>query len=88
MHDEELNFHGLEGRESLTLALPAGKKFFLNVGSTGQPRDGDPRACYAVLEDHQITWHRVAYDHRATMQKILDTVVLSDVLARRLALGK
>ena len=60
----------------------------LNHGSTGQPRDGDPRACYAVLEDHQVTWHRVAYDYRITQKKILDTGVLSEVLARRLAIGK
>jgi diadenosine tetraphosphatase ApaH/serine/threonine PP2A family protein phosphatase len=88
LHDEELRFHGLEGRESLTLPLPPGRKYFVNVGSTGQPRDGDPRACYAILEEHQITWHRVAYDLRATQQKILETGVLSEVLARRLALGK
>ncbi len=88
MHDEELRFHGLEGEETLTLPLPDKGKFFINVGSTGQPRDGDNRACYAVLEEHQITWHRVAYDYRLTMQKILDTGVLSDILARRLALGK
>ena len=36
-------------------------------------RDGDPRACYAVLEDHQVTWHRIAYDYRITQKKILDT---------------
>jgi diadenosine tetraphosphatase ApaH/serine/threonine PP2A family protein phosphatase len=88
MHDEEMRFHGLEGRETLTMPLAEGKKFFVNVGSTGQPRDGDARACYAVLEDHQVTWHRVTYDHRTTMQKIMDTGVLSEVLARRLAVGK
>jgi len=88
MHDEDLRFHGLDGRESLTLPLPENLHCFLNVGSTGQPRDGDPRACYAILEEHQITWHRVPYDHRVTMQKILDTGVLSEVLARRLAVGK
>lgn len=88
MHDEEMRFHGLEGRETLTLPLPEGRKFFINVGSTGQPRDGDNRACYAVLEDDAITWHRVPYDYRTTMQKILDTGVLSEVLARRLAIGK
>jgi len=88
VHDEELHFHGLEGRETLTLPLKPGKKYFVNVGSTGQPRDGDPRACYAVLEDEQVTWHRVTYDYRATMQKILDTGLLSEVLARRLAVGK
>jgi diadenosine tetraphosphatase ApaH/serine/threonine PP2A family protein phosphatase len=88
LHDEELRFHGLEGRETLTLPLPEGERLFVNVGSTGQPRDGDNRACYAVLEEHQVTWHRVAYDYRATMQKILDTGFLSEVLARRLAIGK
>ena len=88
VHDEDLRFHGLEGREQLTLQLPEGKKFFVNVGSTGQPRDGDNRACYAVLEDHQVTWHRIPYNFRATQKKILDTGVLSEVLARRLELGK
>jgi predicted phosphodiesterase len=88
MHDEELRFHGLEGRSELTLPLPEGRKFFLNVGSTGQPRDGDNRACYAVLEEHQITWYRVPYDIRAVQQKILDTGKLSEVLARRLVIGK
>jgi diadenosine tetraphosphatase ApaH/serine/threonine PP2A family protein phosphatase len=88
LHDEELRFHGLEGRETLTLPLPRGRKSFVNVGSIGQPRDGDNRACYAVLEDESVTWHRVPYDFRATMQKILDTGVLSEVLARRLAIGK
>jgi diadenosine tetraphosphatase ApaH/serine/threonine PP2A family protein phosphatase len=88
MHDEEGHFHGMAGSETLTLELPEGRKAFLNVGSTGQPRDGDNRACYAVLEDHQVTWYRVPYDYRATMQKILDTGVLSEVLARRLAVGK
>lgn len=88
MHDADLRFHGLGGAEKLTLALPEGKKCFLNVGSVGQPRDGDNRACYAVLEDHQVTWHRVAYDFQSTADKILRTGVLSEVLARRLALGK
>jgi diadenosine tetraphosphatase ApaH/serine/threonine PP2A family protein phosphatase len=63
-------------------------KLMVNVGSVGQPRDGDNRACYAVLEDDQVTWHRVAYDFQATAEKILRTGVLSEVLARRLALGK
>ena len=72
----------------LTLPLPLGKKYFINVGSVGQPRDSDNRACYAVLEDEQVTWHRVPYDFMATADKILRTGVLSEVLARRLAMGK
>ena len=88
MHDESLRFSGLDGHESCTLEIPAHGKLFINVGSTGQPRDGDNRACYAVLEDERVTWHRVAYDYRATMQRILDTGELSDLLARRLTIGK
>lgn len=88
LYDENLRFHGLDRRASWTLPLPEGSKFFVNVGSTGQPRDGDPRACYAVLEDHQVTWHRVPYDFKETQRKILATGALSEVLARRLAIGK
>lgn len=88
VHDDEFRFHDLEKRETRTFRFEPGRKYFVNVGSTGQPRDGDPRACYAVMEDHQVTWHRVAYDFRITQKKILDTGVLSDVLARRLAMGK
>jgi predicted phosphodiesterase len=88
LHDESLLFTGLKGADSLTLPLPEGRKFFVNVGSVGQPRDSDNRACYAVLEDHQVTWHRVAYDYQVTAEKILRTGVLSEVLARRLSMGK
>ena len=51
-------------------------------------RDSDQRACYAVLEDHQVTWQRVPYDFRTTMEKIMNTGVLHEILARRLAIGK
>jgi predicted phosphodiesterase len=88
LHDEDLRFHGLSGAQTLTLPLPQGTKAFINVGSVGQPRDSDNRACYAVLEEEQVTWHRVPYNFQATADKILRTGALSEVLARRLALGK
>jgi diadenosine tetraphosphatase ApaH/serine/threonine PP2A family protein phosphatase len=88
LHDEGLRFQGLAGADELTLPLPSERKYFVNVGSVGQPRDSDNRACYAVLEDQQVTWHRVPYDFMATADKILRTGVLSEVLARRLAMGK
>ena len=88
IHDEDLRFQGMGGAEELTVPLPDGGKFFINVGSVGQPRDGDCRACYAVLEENQVTWHRVAYDYRTTMNKIMSTGALSEILARRLAVGK
>ena len=88
VHTADLRFRGLEGREELTAELPQGEQAIVNVGSVGQPRDGDNRACYAVLEEDRVTWHRVAYDYRTTMDKILRTGVLNELLARRLALGK
>lgn len=88
MHDESLRFQGLSGADHLSLELPPDKKVFVNVGSVGQPRDSDNRACYAVLEEDRVTWFRVPYDHQMTAEKILRTGVLSEVLARRLAMGK
>lgn len=43
-------------------------------GSVGQPRDGNPAACYLVFDtvSHQITFHRVPYDHEAAAQRIID----------------
>jgi diadenosine tetraphosphatase ApaH/serine/threonine PP2A family protein phosphatase len=88
IHDDSLRFRSLEGAAELTLPLEPGRRYFVNVGSTGQPRDGDNRACYAVLEDHRVTWYRVEYDFRVTQEKILRTGVLSEILARRLSMGK
>lgn len=86
--DDELRFHGLEGAAEKSYPLDPNRRYFINVGSTGQPRDGDNRACYAVLEDEKVTWHRVAYDFRVTQEKIQRTGVLHEVLARRLAIGR
>jgi diadenosine tetraphosphatase ApaH/serine/threonine PP2A family protein phosphatase len=88
LHDESLRFRALEGAGELTLPLEEGQRYFINVGSTGQPRDGDNRACYAILEEHQVTWCRVEYDFRITQDKILKTGLLSEILARRLSVGK
>jgi diadenosine tetraphosphatase ApaH/serine/threonine PP2A family protein phosphatase len=88
MHTEDLRFTGLDGADELTLDLPEGHKLLINVGSVGQPRDGDNRACYAVLEDRQVHWYRVPYDYRSTMDKIMATGSLSELLARRLQIGK
>ena len=41
-----------------------------------------------VLEDDRVTWHRVPYDFRSTMRKIFDQPELSDLLGRRLEIGK
>jgi putative phosphoesterase len=45
-----------------------GDKVYCNPGSVGQPRDGDPRAAFAVYEDGEFALHRVEYD----MQTVFD----------------
>ena len=69
--------------------IEPGRKYFINVGSVGQPRDGDWRSAYAVY-DHdtqQIYIRRVPYD-LATAQKKIRAAGLPEPLAERLALGK
>ncbi len=46
------------------------EKVMVNVGSVGQSRDGDPRACYVVLIDDQVTFRRVEYAIGTTVEKI------------------
>ena len=58
-------------------------------GSAGQPRDGNPAACYAVFEpeESRLTFHRVPYDHDTAARKII-AAGLPEVLARRLVDGR
>lgn len=51
-----------------TETLDGPLKLIINAGSVGQPRDGDPRAAYAILDTtaRQYTWHRVPYDVERT----------------------
>jgi predicted phosphodiesterase len=71
------------------LKLEVGRKYLINVGSVGQPRDGDPRAAYVMydLDKGTIELRRVPYDFRETQRKILDHG-LPHRLAFRLAQGR
>lgn len=64
------------------------EKVLINVGSVGQPRDRDPRACYVILEEGLIRFLRVEYDVQATMEKIRAIPELDDYLAVRLEDGR
>ena len=64
------------------------EKAMINVGSVGQPRDGDPRACYVVLEDGLVRFRRVAYPFEKTIQKIYDIPDLDNFLGDRLRDGR
>jgi len=60
----------------------------VNIGSVGQPRDGDARASFATFDGEAVRFHRVAYDYQATMAKIRAIPDLPDYLADRLAQGR
>ncbi|MCC6572720.1 MAG: metallophosphoesterase family protein [Planctomycetes bacterium] len=64
-----------------------GKKYVLNVGSVGQPRDGDTRACYVIWNDKKFTWRRVEYDLKKTVAKIRANKEIDSYNADRLERG-
>jgi diadenosine tetraphosphatase ApaH/serine/threonine PP2A family protein phosphatase len=70
------------------LVLAPGRKYILSVGSVGQPRDYDNRACFVVYDtvSHVLEYHRVAYDIEASAQKIFDAKLALN-FGKRLFLG-
>lgn len=71
------------------ITLEAGKKYFFNTGSVGQPRDQDWRASYAIYTpaEQTIQWRRLPYDIETTQKKII-AAGLPERLALRLAEGR
>ena len=65
----------------------ATKKYIVNVGSVGQPRDNDTRACYVEIDQNNIYFRRVEYDYKATANRIFQIERLSDKLGHRLTKG-
>ena len=86
--DEALRFHGLDGEDSCTMELPSDGKFFVNVGSVGQPRDDDPETGYVLYdsETQVVTFRRLSYDIEREVHRIR-SAGLPTVLAERLYLG-
>ncbi|MEX2246768.1 MAG: metallophosphoesterase family protein [Dehalococcoidia bacterium] len=78
----------VEARDGDCVELGA-TRLILNPGGCGQPRDGDPRAPYALYDEGTgtFTWHRVAYEIGATQAKMRDAG-LDPWLIDRLALGR
>jgi len=71
-----------------TIEFDPYQKYLVNVGSVGQPRDGDNRACYVLLEGNTLTYHRIAYDYRTTMRKMARIGEISREAAVRLEMGR
>lgn len=66
------------------------EKVMINVGSVGQPRDNDARACYVILDRDArlVTFRRVEYDIDRTAKKIYDVEELDNMLGDRLRTGR
>ena len=84
-HTEDFRFHQAT-EEKARWTLPDGKSI-VNVGSVGQPRDGDPRSCFVILDGSELEYHRVPYSVDQTQRRIL-AQGLSPYLAERLERGR
>jgi diadenosine tetraphosphatase ApaH/serine/threonine PP2A family protein phosphatase len=96
VHHQTLYYCGQGGQlmrfapvPGVPIPVPAHRHWIATVGSVGQPRDGDPRAAYALLDlgKHQLTFWRVRYDHAATAHAVR-AAGLDEALARRLESGR
>jgi diadenosine tetraphosphatase ApaH/serine/threonine PP2A family protein phosphatase len=69
--------------------LRPGRKYLVNPGSVGQPRDGDPRAAYAIADTgaSRVELYRLMYPIETAQAKVIDAG-LPEVLAERLAVGR
>lgn len=63
-----------------------GSRYIVNAGSVGQPRDGDPRACYCIYDKESIYFRRVKYDVTNTQNK-MSKYGLPEYLIERLSYG-
>ena len=78
-----------EGPNDSTLEIVPGVNYLVNVGSVGQPRDGDPRAAFGIYDSAASTlvMRRVKYPVEVAQRRIL-AAGLPASLANRLAIGR
>ncbi|MEE9259406.1 MAG: metallophosphoesterase family protein [Nitrospinaceae bacterium] len=71
------------------MELEDGYRYIINVGSLGQPRDGDPNPCFVIYDSEAkiVEFRRFSYDFSLTQQKILEND-LPEPLALRLSYGR
>ena len=75
--------------DEFQITLRGATRYLVNCGAVGQPRDGDPRAAFGIIdtEAQSITVRRVDYDVAVAQAKIVKAG-LPEVLAQRLAIGR
>jgi diadenosine tetraphosphatase ApaH/serine/threonine PP2A family protein phosphatase len=86
---DHLGIATADDQRPLTIAIEEPNRYLINPGSVGQPRDGDPRAGFAVVDTaaRDVTIHRIPYPIAKAQARILEEG-LPEVLAHRLALGR
>lgn len=96
VHRQSLYFRGADGEllpfvptAGVAVPVSARRHWLATIGSVGQPRDGSPKAMYALYDSDQdqLTFHRVAYDHHAAAEAIR-RAGLPDFFADRLEVGR
>jgi len=87
--DGRVDTLGGPGSLDSALTLQDGSKYLLNPGAVGQPRDGDPRAAFAIADTtaKRVDMYRLDYPIETTQAKVTKAG-LPDVLAQRLAVGR
>jgi diadenosine tetraphosphatase ApaH/serine/threonine PP2A family protein phosphatase len=89
LSDESFNTVDAASSAEMLVPLRDGCKYLINPGSVGQPRDGDPRAAYSIVDtdERRVELYRVRYPVEETQTKIIKAG-LPEVLAQRLAVGR
>ncbi|HWR82492.1 MAG TPA: metallophosphoesterase family protein [Candidatus Deferrimicrobium sp.] len=77
------------GRLGHSFLADRDNRYLINIGSVGQPRDSDPRACYVTFDtdEREVCYHRVEYDIKAAQHKMAQAQ-LPEMLIQRLAAGR
>jgi len=78
-----------EGSGDSTVKIEHGLNYLINVGSVGQPRDGDPRAAFGIFDSEALSLRlrRVEYSVQAAQRRILNAGLPAS-LANRLGIGR
>jgi diadenosine tetraphosphatase ApaH/serine/threonine PP2A family protein phosphatase len=96
VHEQRLYYRGADGSPmafapapGVAVPMAAHRSWVALVGSVGQPRDGDPRAMYALLDVTQarLAFHRIAYDHAGAAAAVR-AAGLPEGFAQRLERGR
>jgi predicted phosphodiesterase len=87
--DQSIDSLGSAPAPEMRIDMKAGSKYLVNPGSVGQPRDGDSRAAYAIVDTKlkRVELYRLKYPIGEAQAKVIKAG-LPEVLAQRLAVGR